>query len=106
MELREIYETLLRRGMPEHPRLLSCFWPEQGHYWAQPNPELLSSAPGPTIAADDACDLITMRALRWVNSFPLSMKLKCAHYCLGAATESLEDILLTTIPLEPKKTLA
>lgn len=58
----EIYETLIRRGCPKHPRLWT---------WRDVKPDgtrVSGFALGPSgISDDDARDLLTMHAARWAS---------------------------------------
>ena len=65
-ELHEIYAKLLKRGMPEHPRLASTY---DGHtpIWVLTGDsgERLELATFGDPLETDARDLLTMHALRW-----------------------------------------
>lgn len=75
MNLHEIYQTLLRRGMPGHPRLKVATWhgdSPSGAVWLTmwgepPEPwlEMLVNGFWQKVTDDDASDMITMHALRW-----------------------------------------
>lgn len=129
MELREIYETLLRRGMPEHDELE---WRGSEDFgigvWVFNKSEPISFGNGPMFMGERyARDLITMHALRWLKTLP-GMRGGCQRWQDGwnvfldddywsgkkndpriykfAANECLDAILAATAHLEPQKTLA
>lgn len=119
MTLHEIYETLLRRGMPEHPTLRHGSVPlypagvitsaDMGNLW---------TLNGVRVAESDARDLLTMHALRWwvrvktdvqtrvTVAYPMSsleQVLASAAVCLfDANTGILEVVETATRHLEPK----
>lgn len=118
MNLNEIYEKLLRRGMPWHPRLQAWYGK-----WYDHNPTLADSPSWP-IHPDDARDLIEAHARRWWidfnNAFELEghegrWNLSCVKfwsgeaYCEGSwddeycAPTILEAIEAATRHLEPKE---
>lgn len=82
MNLHEMYQTLLRRGMPEHPRLL---W--FAGLWMDHHP-LKSDRRAAEAHDDDARDLITMWASGWMGK---------------RSQEILKAILAATEHLEPQK---
>lgn len=96
MTLREQYETLLRRGMPAHPRLK---WNEEkeAFYFDGRGDGL-----GILIVDTWARDLITMHALRWVNGLHNVHWRNGLHYSTGDGNKTLTDILAATAHLEPK----
>lgn len=119
MNLHDQHQTLLRRGMPEHPRL-SWREDETGlrdappHYWHwqfdNDDWSTMASARsfGVSVNEDDARDLITMHALRWFrgrverhwNGDFRATKFKDDTFCIGDTL--LEAILAATEHLEPK----
>ena len=127
MELREIYETLLRRGMPEHDELE---WRGSEDFgigvWVFNKSEPISFGNGPIFMGERyARDLITMHALRWANErhgcefvySRMAWQIAELHQhsewsSIGADTcdewfdTALAAILAATAHLEPKKTLA
>lgn len=62
MTLHEQYDTLLRRGMPGHPRLL-CRGDWFAHAYTEDDRGYY-----PAFPTDDVRDLLTMHALRWLAS--------------------------------------
>lgn len=126
MELREIYETLLRRGMPEHPRLAHVYdgcasiWILTGD-----SSEQLELATFGDDNETDARDLITMHALR--NLDKIIYKARIAQRWQGGWNMLLDEdywsgrgpteftfrgdtildaVMLAVAATEPKKTLA
>ena len=67
--LHEAYATLLRRGMPEHPRLMTVCDFSTGvgdhNYFGLSGQRMDAVNPMFRLDEDDARDLITMHALRW-----------------------------------------
>lgn len=99
MTLHEIYAALLRRGMPKCPFLAPPT--DSDPHWAVFDgafPEYENSVTSDVIVAD----LLTMHALRWRNTFPLSHDCRSVVYCLGDAMGSLNEVLNSTKHLEPK----
>lgn len=72
MDLRKIYQTLLRRGMPEHPSGVRYF-PEQRfgtHGWCMNAATEEYCSVLAMITEDDAHAMITMWALAWYMADP------------------------------------
>lgn len=109
MDLYELTRALVRRGMPEHPRVQ---WWDNLHCWAgdytgwvyEVDEEGCPIPPND----DDLRDLITMHALRWFkgrverhwNGDFRATKFKDDTFCIGDTL--LEAILAATEHLEPK----
>jgi hypothetical protein len=91
MNLHEIYETLLRRGMSEHPELV---WRDHGMLGPWTMDVWAGDAESEVVA-----DLLAMHALRWINSGP-----RMNHGCAtdGDAMTVLRWIVDVTAHLEPK----
>lgn len=104
MELHEIYRVLLRRGMPEHPRCGCC--QDLGSITLRCKVKCSDCAKTEGVALlfdrDDARDLFTMHALRWVNGGTLRLRNGVASDGLNA-NESLTLILKLTAHLEPNQ---
>lgn len=121
MNLREQYETLLRRGMPEHDELE---WRGSEDFgigvWVFSKNEPIQFGIGPVFMGERfARDLITMHALRWIEDGDIDLSPNVRWFagrgwCLDTAngvgfrahTDALNAILAATAHLEPKKTLA
>lgn len=89
MNLREIYETLLRRGMPKHPNL-ATYYGITGiqHKGMDYDPE-----------PEDLADMMVMHALRWLNGG--SQRFRHGVACDGEAMPTLMFILEESEHLEP-----
>lgn len=126
MTLREQYETLLRRGMPEHDELE---WRGSEDFgigvWVFSKNEPIQFGIGPVFMGERfARDLITMHALRWARTRGFDFVLSGNNWqvaelferdkgdVIGARCyaesfdDALECIVRATAHLEPKKTLA
>lgn len=102
MTLTELYETLVRRGMPEHPRLKYA----HGQWFI-----LVCKADDPWELVDDdddARDLLTMHAIRWYVGLGTDRHIDInqgGSYTYHAPSEwrALEAIVAATRHLEPKR---
>jgi hypothetical protein len=96
MNLHEIEETLLRRGMRKHPRLKYVSTDATGSDWAYAG---CWEMQGIFVNDEDAADLLVMHALRWINGGP-----RMNHGCAtdGDAMTVLRWIVGVTAHLEPK----
>ena len=87
--LKDDYETLLRRGMPKHPDIFNA-----GSYLAHSACEY--DGRNGCLSGSDTRDLITMHALRWMESMGDSygVPFRCANI--------IDAILAATAHLEPR----
>lgn len=97
MNLHEIYEMLMRRGMPKHRDLV---WTA----FAEPCVACALNGDVAILTTNTAHDLIAMHALRWAGTLGLGLDEVdiCETAGSGNAYWTLERILAATEHLEPK----